>query len=984
MGASALVLSVIAIGAAAARLEPPPGAAPVQGTPSPSPSSSQEAPEASASPLRVTVRPSSVRVGTHTVRVTVFCDGSGGEGVAVSEAFSDDLPAGQHLDRSLPSGARYADAVLDPELRPGVYRVLARCDPIMRMGAAELTVLPDGASSPPTSAGRARTATTRITLAPAGPDAWRTHPDATEDQFPPDTTLYQLQVTHELRVPAGDPDVALLREGAAAVDPTAFAASRLGAVNADHADLPTSFAMPSITVAPDGRQAVITLTGRAYRQSFSAEDFVGVRYTPPAADDRPPLADHEILISAAGSTLAGVHGPVIEQDRRSVRLHGDREIRAAFVPDDGTASVSEYVTGEAIIGQLLASTGTQQEDDEENEPEDVTEDGAHDPDSGPLNRIWTVVQWVSGLAAILLLLNAALRALGRSWWRRRRNLLPPALLAVTCLTVPSPAWLGGEEGWWAWVALALVTIGVPLLALRSAMRAVPGGGPLLVVAGSVLATLAGMILSLWAMLVVTGQTGALWWPMVAPAAAAVLSAVPRWRRAVPAAGLLSLAAGVILLVRAALLGFVIDPVVALVLPLLSLSVLALGWVAEAGRGWSPRVAVAWVCGVWVAFGGLAYVLLAGTLFSGGRDEPDWPLLPTMTAFVAFGALLLALAVLVVRTRRIGQGPQALASSVALHTAVLFVLLLHVQVWTTLEYFGVTFVLAWAGMAWLLPPPAAQSPYLGEPVTAEEHRLLVRDLIRRRHARAALTELLRRRPPDDVPPAEIEERRTALERAGDDNRRSIDSDHALTTLAGRTPWQNALAGLSAGLLLSLPFSTVRILASIDSGRAQDDQVLLAALSLLSLPVLCMIFGYFYPRVRGLTPLTKSMTLLVAALLIELPAYMQTLVVAAATPDLDQQGLPTPREAWIGVLVAMGNIAVVSIGLGLWWEWRLMWLAAEPWGRLRDVRRLRALAAPLAAIVIATATATATALVNNVIVPLPAGQTVPAGTSSSPKP
>ncbi|MEU1721553.1 hypothetical protein ACNF49_35225 [Actinomadura sp. ATCC 39365] len=28
----------------------------------------------------------------------------------------------------------------------------------------------------------------------------------------------------------------------------------------------------------------------------------------------------------------------------------------------------------------------------------------------------------------------------------------------------------------------------------------------------------------------------------------------------------------------------------------------------------------------------------------------------------------------------------------------------------------------------------------------------------------------------------------------------------------------------------------------------------------------------------------------------------------------------------VLVAMGNVALVGIGLGLWWKWRLMWLAA----------------------------------------------------------
>lgn len=74
----------------------------------------------------------------------------------------------------------------------------------------------------------------------------------------------------------------------------------------------------------------------------------------------------------------------------------------------------------------------------------------------------------------------------------------------------------------------------------------------------------------------------------------------------------------------------------------------------------------------------------------------------------------------------------------------------------------------------------------------------------------------------------------------------------------------------------------------------------------------------------------------------------------------------------MLVAAGNITVVSIGLGLWWEWRLMALAGERWARVRNIRTLRALAAPLAAVAIAVATTAATVLVNNVIAPLPTVQ------------
>ncbi|MGI5290811.1 hypothetical protein ACQEVF_46890 [Nonomuraea polychroma] len=70
------------------------------------------------------------------------------------------------------------------------------------------------------------------------------------------------------------------------------------------------------------------------------------------------------------------------------------------------------------------------------------------------------------------------------------------------------------------------------------------------------------------------------------------------------------------------------------------------------------------------------------------------------------------------------------------------------------------------------------------------------------------------------------------------------------------------------------------------------------------------------------------------------------------------------------------------LGLWWEWRLMRLAGEPWARVRSIRTLRTLGPPLAAAAIATTAATA--LVNNVIAPLPTGQVGEAGNQSTPSP
>ncbi|MBT2233146.1 hypothetical protein [Nonomuraea sp. NEAU-A123] len=252
------------------------------------------------------------------------------------------------------------------------------------------------------------------------------------------------------------------------------------------------------------------------------------------------------------------------------------------------------------------------------------------------------------------------------------------------------------------------------------------------------------------------------------------------------------------------------------------------------------------------------------------------------------------------------------------------------------------------------------------------------MIRRRSVRTALTQLLRQwqGTGSELSSEDFDERRAALERAGDDWTGPVDSDLAFSTLAGRTPWQNGMAALLVGTLLSLPLSAVRIIEAAGSWQSGGLEFVLALSPLLTLPALCMIFGYFYPRVRGANPIAKSLVLLVAALLIELPTYVRTLVVASTQgPSLSDMPPPTPREALISVLVAVGDIAVVSLGLGLWWEWRLMSLAGEPWVRIRNIRTLRALAAPLAAIAIAIGTTAATALVNNVIAPLPTVQAPP---------
>ncbi|MGP3962240.1 hypothetical protein ACTWPT_40235 [Nonomuraea sp. 3N208] len=904
----------------------------------------------SPAPLRVTLDPPQVQAGTDVVRVIASCETNAA--VVISDAFVPN----QGLDQT----AGYGEVELEENLSPGKYRVIVTCEDDGQVGSAELVVTKGPVTPTPSApAELRRIATTYVTLAQADPGAWRTHRDAATAVDKPDDIPYEFTVTHELRLPADDPDVAALRSGAAALLPDRFAETRLGDVAPDpnSTSLAVVFDTPVVRLERGASQAVVTFTGRTY--GFADPDeggLVGVEFSPPDGEDGLPLTAHELVVSATGWTVGGTRGsPPLSQDRHYLRMNAWSSMKAAFLKDGQTASVAGYLTDSAVAGSYIEGA----------QPEDVATDS---PELEFLPRSWTALQAVFAGAAVLALLYALARALGGAWWRRRRNWVLVAMPLVAYVLAISPLGAG---------TVLILTVGIPLLSLISAARAVSNVRPTLVAAGA--AAVAGIVLSMWALWALTGNAVILWGPVAAAVATGVVAAVPRWRRALPVIALGTLTVGALLAGRAMVGGIFPGHAVWFALLAVCLSVLAVGWVTEASHRWSMRTAG--ICAVTVSttIGVQSYAVIPEWTTMRWHAGRVLDILSSVYSFAAFGVLLLAMAALIVRVRRIGQETAALTAATAYYTAVFFMLVLS-GLAVNPEYLGLTMLLAWAGIAWLLPRATATG---ATPVSEPEHRTLVRDMIRRRSVRLALTGLLRQGQGGDGSPAAFEEQRAELERASDQHTGPVDSDYALATVAGRTPWQNALAALAMGTLLSLPFSTVRVIVSIDIWRSENTEPLLAAMALISLPALCMIFGYFYPRVRGGNPIAKSLALLVAALLVELPGYVQTLAaITAPTSAVTPQS--TADAALIGTLVAVGNIAVVSIGLGLWWEWRLMRLAGEPWARIRSIRMLRTLAAPLAAAAIAIATTAATALATNVIAPLTTTQVEGAGNESTPSP
>ncbi|MFC5828607.1 hypothetical protein [Nonomuraea insulae] len=894
-------------------------------------------------PVRVTIEPPSVPAGTARVRVTSFCEDD--DTVVESNAF----PESPDTYEKLPGRGWFTDADLDRALPAGRYPVIVRCG--ARFGRADLVVTKGRAPKPP---GPPRVATTWVTLTRAQPGAWQDHPDAA--QMPvigraPNAILCRMRVTHEVRVPVDDPDVAALRAGAAGRAPAEFVAARMGSVALDSPDLDVAFSTPVIRTERGSRGAVITYTGVSYTVLVDPNSFVGVEYRPSADATVSRLTAHEIVVSATGWTVAGVSGPPpLTQDAHYLRASGGSPMTAAFTMDGRSGPVAYYLGGDEGISQYLE--GGAAESDESDESDD-DETGAF------LSRSWEVLRLVSSVAAMLALFYTLARALGGSWWRRPRNWL---LMTVVAAGSGLMAFFLNSDVT-NLTALVLMVV-VPVLALFSTARAARGHSRLPAVVPAVAGIVAGLILCAWSLAALLGPGPATGGLAGAVAVTTVTAVLPRLRRLLPHVALLLTAAGALLAGRAVSIGFTPPNLMWMAMIALAWCVLVFGWVTEASHRWSPAGAARWVIATSVALGALAYSAI---------PVQDWAslrwggLVELLSLVVLQGIPMLALIMLVVRVRRWGQGPEGLTETAAFHTALLFVLLMHLQ-FNGSPVTGLVVLLTWAGVCFMLPAPREG---LQRAVSGEEHRLLVRDMIRRRSARTALTHLLRQ-PGDD-----FEQRREALEQAGDERNGPVDSDLALATVAGRTPWQNGLAAFGAGAVLSLPYSAVRISESVRGGQAEPSEVLYAALALLSLPVLCMVFGYFYPRVRGRGPIAKSLSFLLAALLVELPVSIYGLVLATT------YGI-NGSEPLVGVLVAVGNIAVVSIGLGLWWEWRLMWLAGEPWARVRNVRTLRALAAPLAAVSIAIATAAATALVNNVVAPLPSAPVVDAKLVQTPTP
>ncbi|MFI7448976.1 hypothetical protein ACIBQX_15885 [Nonomuraea sp. NPDC049714] len=769
-----------------------------------------------------------------------------------------------------------------------------------------------------------REATTEVTLARARPADLGPVPDGRLDE---EQLQVRVTIVHRLGMAETDGLAAALREGDRFPQQIrAFTDHGFGAVKVDGATLAPAIRLPPVLTTSAGRTTA-RFTINLLRQ-VEPGDLLRIDFNAPTA--RPPLiADRRVTLLPGEWTVL-----------RAVSIEPDREERERL----------EFTVGPEPASVTLAQ-------DSHGFPDVPKEDD---------------FSWTTALDVLtaLVLVVFVLRALGTRWWRR-----PPNRELVAGLALTAPALLvsivAGDSELLAYVMLFGA---VPALMLRHASRLLPTG-PGWTAHDVLVATGVGVLVALgmltWSFLY--GQLpartlllgGAV--ATVAAAGSAVAFSVDLRVRVV-AVRLAALAAGsaigllaLALWVKALLTGAYPPDSVRLML--------AFGWAL------TPVAAVAVTTKQWTR-GATVVAVLVSLLVQGwptdwldagswsrpvpGQEMPaigELELTPLVRGVL--GLLLLGFLLLVLRLRRLGSERDETHGSAAESTMIICLMVVYLtptgsailaDIDVPLPMLSITSIVAWATALWLLDRP---HPAMVEPGDQEEHRELVRAALHRRLLLVSEQELYRagrgKIGQGELAVADFDGQRHELEEAL--RRHGGRPETAFATAAGCTPWRNGVHAFVVSVLLSLPFLYVYGLPT----GVDLSSFMFEARSLIALPAFGFLFGYFYPRVRGTQPMTKALHLMVAALATELSGYVSTLV----EPDL---GAHVKVQV---VAIVVGEAALVSIGLGLFWEWRIMHLAGEPWARVRSLRSLRSLATPMLAVVIAASTTVATSA---------AGQTV----------
>ncbi|MFI6323840.1 hypothetical protein ACIBG8_40380 [Nonomuraea sp. NPDC050556] len=767
-----------------------------------------------------------------------------------------------------------------------------------------------------------RTVTTSITFDQASAAELRRIPQGRIDERQKQP---KITVTHKVRMSSDDPIAQLIRNGFAPRKYSdglrAFIDSEFGAIKIN-----------GVVLAP---------TTRFTPQLITTGDWTTATFTVVLLRQFPVEAQPEIIFEApTGEILA---------DQRTITLTpGEWRITAteSLQADVENAKELTFDVGTYRVKATLAYGAYGIPDREET-----------------VRFLW---EPALGLLTGVVLVIYLARALGAAWWRRQPNRDLALGVALSLAAVLVARFTGS----WEHVGFVIIFGALPALAVRHAGKVVSARPPwttndALVVIGLGALIASGMLL--WSLRHGQVEQNTLLASSALAAVSAAGSAVAFSadlgvrivvvRLAALSAGAAIGCLAIALWTRALMAGVYPPDSVTLVMALIW-ALIPIAGIAVTTRAWSRVAIVAAVALALVVQGWPTDWLDAGSWSLQSDIVPSVPLTIGDVALDpvvrgALGLLLVAFILLVLRLRRLGSSITALTSPEVQFTAIALLMVFYLTSGHEEPLFGlqvplpslaVTSVVAWATALWLL---AGQHAAHVEPATPEEHRDLVRSALHRRLLRSSEQELYRvsrtRLATGELSLEDFDRQRSAIAQDLE-----ADGAHhpetAFATAGACSPWHNGFHAFVISLLLSLPFAFVY---GLPEGKDLFT-VVYNSRYLFTLAAYGFLFGFYYPRIRGTQPMTKALYLMAAVLVTELSAYVAALV------DPDLSGL----DKMVVVAIVTGQVALVCVGLGLYWEWRLMHLAGEPWGRVRNVRSVRSLATPLLAVVIAAGTTAAT--------------------------
>jgi hypothetical protein len=181
--------------------------------------------------------------------------------------------------------------------------------------------------------------------------------------------------------------------------------------------------------------------------------------------------------------------------------------------------------------------------------------------------------------------------------------------------------------------------------------------------------------------------------------------------------------------------------------------------------------------------------------------------------------------------------------------------------------------------------------------------------------------------------------------------SLAEQRGFGALTSRRPWQRARWGLLAGTIIGAPWVLLGLVGTSLQLR-NDSYPELAVLAAVAPPVIRwagygLLFGYFFPLLRGTTGLGKAIWLLVASVI---PALCGTLASSHNT-----------ARQWHSTALLLVQLFGFAMTLGILADRAVLHRHRIPTGRLVDLHNFWTVSAWASSVAIAVATGIATVII-----------------------